>query len=227
MTVWLTLRAPVDRLVAAALLLVAAPVVAVLSVLVRRQDGAVPMIALERVGRGGRRFRLWKIRTMRPVEADGSAGGASLTSGDDERITPIGHRLRRLRADELPQLWNVVRGDMALIGPRPEAPAYVDCADPRWRPVLQVRPGIVGPTQLVVHKWEAETLRDADADAVYRDDVLPVKLRIDAWYACNASPAIDVAVLADLVGFLLGRPPRRVLRRLPKDSVLEFLQASS
>jgi lipopolysaccharide/colanic/teichoic acid biosynthesis glycosyltransferase len=164
---------------------------------------------------------MWKLRTMRPA----GAGGATITSGDDDRITPIGRRLRHYRLDELPNLVNVVAGQMALIGPRPETPGMVDATDPRWRQVLAARPAIAGPTQLVCADWEADELRTGDAEDVYRHKILPVKLAIDAWYVEHASPRIDAEVLVALVQrFALGRAEtvvhRRVWRSVPAAAVV-------
>jgi len=151
---------------------------------------------------------MWKLRTMRVAGPGGAAGGAPIASVDDERVTPFGRRLRHWRLDELPQLLNVVRGEMALVGPRPETPEYVDLADGRWQRVLAARPGIVGPTQLAVYEIEAAiSSSDGDGDEdVYRDVVLPAKLAIDAWYVEQASPFIDFVVVVSFVQrFVLGR----------------------
>jgi len=135
----------------------------------------------------------------------GSAGGPPITAAADARVTPFGRRLRKCRLDELPQLWNVVRGDMAVIGPRPEAPEYVSPDDDRWTAVLRAKPGIAGPTQLVVAEWEAGLVGTGQGDA-YAERILPVKLAIDRWYVEQASPRIDLVVLAALFQRLaLGR----------------------
>lgn len=204
---WLCFRtATVDRLVALVLMPLLAPVIGVLGWRVSQGDGGPPLIGLPRSGRRGRTFKMWKLRSMRAERADGGATGSVVTATDDDRITPIGATMRRWRLDELPQAWNVLRGDMALLGPRPETPTLVDVDDPRWQAVLAVRPGISGPTQLVVERWEATVLAsDAPADQ-YRDEILPTKLAIDRWYVQQASPAIDVQVLCSMVQrFVLGR----------------------
>jgi lipopolysaccharide/colanic/teichoic acid biosynthesis glycosyltransferase len=134
---------------------------------------------------------MWKVRTMR----DRPGRGGTITLRGDDRITPLGRRLRALRLDELPQLWNVVRGDMALLGPRPEAPDHVDPAQDAWAASLALVPGIAGPTQVVIHGWEAHI----DDVATYREEVLPHKLAVDAWYGTHASPAVDLAVVTSLV----------------------------
>lgn len=172
-------------------LIILAPVLAGLALLVLVVDRHGPVVGLARIGRAGRPFTLWKLRTMR----SDTAPGADFTVRDDPRITRLGRRVRRYRLDELPQLWNVVRGEMALLGPRPESPDYVDLGDPAWSAALVTLPGIAGPTQVVIHGWEARV----DSVAVYRDEVLPHKLAIDGWYVAHASPATDLDVLRSLL----------------------------
>jgi lipopolysaccharide/colanic/teichoic acid biosynthesis glycosyltransferase len=216
MSAWLRLRVRLDRAVAAVLLVPAAPVLAAIALLVRR-DGGPPFITVRRRGRGGADLGMWKVRTMRASGPGGLAGGAALTAGDDDRITPVGRRIRRFRLDELPQLLNVVRGDMALLGPRPEAPEYVDLDDARWQAILEAPPGIAGVTQVLVNHWEAEILRRDTGDAPYVDVVLPVKVAVDAWYVRHASPWIDVLALAALAGSVAGRATPRLRRRVERD----------
>ncbi len=199
MSRWLRFRVRIDRVVAALLLLPAAPLLAVGALLVRR-DGGPAFVRVPRIGAGGRPFDLVKLRTME-AGPGGLAPGLTLAVGTgDARITPIGRHLRRWRVDELANLVNVVRGEMALLGPRPEAPAYVDSDDPRWTAVLAAPPAVAGPTQVLVEAWEARLLTTEGADA-YRVLVLPVKLAIDAWYVREASPRIDLAVLRGLLGW--------------------------
>jgi lipopolysaccharide/colanic/teichoic acid biosynthesis glycosyltransferase len=209
MSRWLRCRVHVDRFIAAVLAVVTAPVLAALALLVRR-DGAPGLITLQRVGQHGRRFGMWKLRSMAPAA---NAAGAPITRAEDERITPLGKRLRLYRLDELPQLFNVIRGEMALIGPRPETPEYVDPRDPRWQKVLRGKPGIGGLTQALVATWEAEALVADCCDDVYRHEILPVKLAIDAWYVEHASPAIDLLLLVSILQQFLGRPSATGARR--------------
>jgi lipopolysaccharide/colanic/teichoic acid biosynthesis glycosyltransferase len=197
---WLRVRRVLDRVVAAIATIVTAPLVAVISVLVRREDGGPPIIRVPRTGEGGRPFGMWKVRSMRAESASGMASGSSLTNGtDDDRITAIGRRLRAFHLDELPQLWNVVAGDMSLLGPRPETPDFVDMNDRRWQRVLSYPPGIAGPTQLIVGDWEREVISASADSSGYRNVVLPTKLAIDAWYLAAASPATDVLVAGTLL----------------------------
>lgn len=199
MTPWLRVRLLLDRVVAVAIGIVVAPVVGVLALLIRREDGGPGLITVARVGRHGRPFDMWKLRSMRATQAGGRAGGAALTSGDDPRITSIGRHIRSFHLDELPQLLNVARGEMLLLGPRPEAPEYVDDSSPQWTAVLSVPPGIAGPTQVIVNDWEREIISDDADDTGYLTKVVPVKLAIDQWYLQNCSPLNDVLVAITLV----------------------------
>jgi lipopolysaccharide/colanic/teichoic acid biosynthesis glycosyltransferase len=207
---WLRRRVVADRALAVVAGIVVAPVTALLAAFVRLVDRGPALVGLARVGEGGRPFTMWKLRTMR--DADGEA--ASFTVVDDPRVTGLGRWLRRYRLDELPQLWNVARGEMALLGPRPEAPEYVDEGDERWRAALATRPGIAGPTQVVIHRWEATI----DTIESYVEDVLPHKLAIDGWYVSHASPAVDLDVLRSVLRSLVApRSPTAVHRRLRRE----------
>lgn len=214
MSRYLQVRMVLDRLVAAVGLVVLSPVIGVLGWLVHRHDGGPAFITVERVGRHGRPMRMWKLRSMRAESADGRATGVSLTSAGDDRITPIGAKLRAGHLDELPQLINVVRGEMTLLGPRPEAPEYVDATDDDWRAVLAAPPGIAGPTQLAVGDWERDIITAAPDGSAYERDVVPVKVAIDRWYVEQASPGIDALVVVGLARRLAGRPVGALLERI-------------
>jgi lipopolysaccharide/colanic/teichoic acid biosynthesis glycosyltransferase len=157
----------------------------------------------QRVGRGGRLFAIHKFRTMR-VGAEQQ--GLAITVGDDARVTRLGQWLRRHRIDELPQLIDVLVGDMSLVGPRPEVPRYVALypAELRER-VLSVRPGITDPVSLA-HLDEATRLASAaDPEREYIEVILPAKLAAAAAYADRASWRTDLAVIWRTLGVLLGR----------------------
>ena len=221
MSSWLRARARADRVVAKLGLIVLAPVLAWLRRRVRREDGDPVEIHLPRVGAHGHTFAMRKLRTMYAATASGRAAGASITSGDDLRITALGRRLRDRHLDELPQLFNVRDGEMLLIGSRPEAPEFVAMDDPQWRFVLLVAPGLIGPTQLIVGAWERSALRDADPTELYRTQILPVKLAIDQWYVQRASPWIDLLVVVSLVQQLVFRRPGTVIERRVRRDVPE------
>jgi len=179
-----------DVLLAAAALVLLAPLAALAAVAVAIESRGGVLYGARRIGRGGVPFTMWKLRTMR------AAPGGPLTTAGDGRVTRVGRLLRRTGLDEWPQLWNVLRGDMGLVGPRPEDPALVDAADPRWARVLSVRPGITGPTQLVWARRETALLGSPDPVGAYRRDVLPAKLASDARYVAERSVAGDLRVLA-------------------------------
>jgi lipopolysaccharide/colanic/teichoic acid biosynthesis glycosyltransferase len=150
-----------------------------------------------RVGEAGTTFTVLKIRTMRH-----GSSGTGVTLARDPRVTRLGRILRRYRIDELPQLVNVVRGEMSLVGPRPEDPRYVDWSDPLHRRVFSARPGITGLAQLEFHA-EARLLVGVDAEERYRRDVLPAKLRLDAKYLDERSTLLDLRILARTFAFFL------------------------
>jgi lipopolysaccharide/colanic/teichoic acid biosynthesis glycosyltransferase len=182
----------------------ASPILAAILVATRLSNDPGPLVhRARRVGEGGRIITVLKIRTM--VVGD---DGPRLTGPDDRRITRMGRILRRYRLDELPQLINVVRGDMSLVGPRPEDPAFVDMSDPLHRRVFTAKPGITGLAQLSYH-GEAELLVGADPEQVYRDEILPAKLRLDADYLDRRTTLLDIQILLRTVGALVVRrsPP--------------------
>jgi len=150
-----------------------------------------------RIGENGATFTILKIRTM----VDGSRG-AGITSPGDPRVTSLGRFLRRYRIDELPQLVNVVRGEMSLVGPRPEDPRYADWSDPVHRRVFTARPGITGLAQLEYHD-EARLLRSHDIEETYRREILPAKLALDVEYLDRRSIALDLQILARTVRAVL------------------------
>ena len=150
-----------------------------------------------RVGEGTRSITILKVRTM----AEGS-GGSRVTLAHDPRVTPLGHLIRRLRIDELPQLIGVLQGDLSLVGPRPEDPAYVDLRDPLHRRVFSAKPGITGLAQLQFHD-EAERLVGPDAERRYREEILPAKVRLDAEYLDHRTMLLDLRILLRTVRTIL------------------------
>ena len=202
---------PVEAILAGCGLLVSLPVVAVAAVLVRATSRGPALFRQERVGLGGKSFTLFKLRTMRLSES-----GPQVTARGDDRITPIGRVLRQSKLDELPQLWNVVKGDMSLVGPRPEVPRYVDPRDPSWREVLGVRPGITDPVTLRLR--DEETLLagvDGDPERFYRERLLPEKLREYLLYLQTRTAWTDVEVLYKTVLAILSPRRARALKELP------------
>jgi lipopolysaccharide/colanic/teichoic acid biosynthesis glycosyltransferase len=146
-----------------------------------------------RIGRGGRPFTLIKFRSMRA-----SSSGAKVTARDDGRVTRVGGLLRRTTLDELPELWNVLRGEMSFVGPRPEVPEFVDLADPAWAEVLQVRPGLTDP--VTIRLRDEETLMQAvpgDRERYYRETLQPQKLAGYRSYLARRTWRSDIRVIWD------------------------------
>ena len=184
-----------DLLAAAVGLVLLAPLLLGAALWVKLDSPGPVLFRQTRVGRFGVPFTIHKFRTMRV------GPGAAITVGADPRITRSGHFLRQTKLDELPQLWDVLRGAMSLVGPRPELPRYVELypADLRAQ-VLAVRPGITDPASLAF-SHEAELLAAAaDPEREYREVVLPAKLRLSADYAAHASLATDLRLILATLG---------------------------
>ncbi len=172
-------------------LVAALPVLAAIALAMRLGGDRGPFLyRAVRVGEGGSRIVVLKVRTM----AAGT-GGAGVTGPRDPRVTPLGRFLRRHRLDELPQLVNVVRGEMSLVGPRPEDPRFVDWSDPIHERVFRAKPGITGLAQLAFHD-EAARLSGPDIEERYRREILPAKLRLDVEYLERRSTLLDLEILA-------------------------------
>jgi lipopolysaccharide/colanic/teichoic acid biosynthesis glycosyltransferase len=172
-------------------LLLLAPLLALLALAVKLDSPGPALFRQERVGRHGKPFRIHKLRTM--VHG---AGGAPITVGDDARITRAGRWLRRSRLDELPQLIDVLKGDMSLVGPRPEVPRYVALYPPALRErALAVRPGLTDPASLAFIDESERLARAADPEREYVEVILPAKLQAAADYAEQATVWTDLKVL--------------------------------
>jgi lipopolysaccharide/colanic/teichoic acid biosynthesis glycosyltransferase len=175
---------------ALAALILLAPLLAIVTLLILISDGLPILFRQTRIGKNGEPFLILKFRTMRT-----GCGGSAITASGDRRVTRTGAWLRGLKIDELPQLINVLRGDMSLIGPRPEVPEYVEFADDRWRKVLEVRPGITDLASLAFRNEEAILGPAADPDAYYRSVILPEKLRLNLQYQRSRSLPRDLKLL--------------------------------
>ena len=192
-----------DLVAATLLLLLAAPVMALIAVAIKCDSPGPVLFRQERVGRGGRIFRIHKFRTM---VVDAAARGPALTVGDDARITRVGQFLRRSKLDELPQLLDVLAGQMSLVGPRPELPQYVSLYPPELRDkVLALRPGITDPVSLAFADETALLARAADPEREYVEVILPRKLSAAADYAEHSTFVTDLKVIARTLLLLLRR----------------------
>jgi lipopolysaccharide/colanic/teichoic acid biosynthesis glycosyltransferase len=192
-----------DLLLALVALVLAAPLMLLVAAAIRLDSPGPVFFRQQRVGQGGRLFRIHKFRTM---VADAPDRGPAITVGDDERITRVGRFLRRSKLDELPQLIDVLRGDMSVVGPRPEVPRYVAHYPPALRDrVLALRPGITDPVSLAFADESALLARAADPEREYVDVILPRKLDAAAAYAARATLATDLGVILRTLGLLARR----------------------
>jgi lipopolysaccharide/colanic/teichoic acid biosynthesis glycosyltransferase len=156
-----------------------------------------------RIGRGGKPFWLYKFRTMYA-----GTGGSLITVEGDPRITPVGRVLRRLKFDELPQLWNVLIGEMSVIGPRPEVERYVSHYTPEQRRLLEQTPGLAGLSQLV-YPGEAGILRHCvNPEEFYIGELMPKKIAVDLQYEASRTFWSDLQLLLEMVLLILGRSYR-------------------
>jgi lipopolysaccharide/colanic/teichoic acid biosynthesis glycosyltransferase len=180
-------------------LLLLAPVFLAIGIWILLEDGAPIFFRQERVGRGGSTFRVLKFRSMRSLPA--GAEGLLLTVGRDPRITRSGQWIRRTKLDELPQLWNVLVGEMSLVGPRPEVPRYVARYTPEQRQILDYAPGVTDPASLEFGN-ESELMAGAsDPEVFYLEEILPRKLAVSLKYARNATLCSDLVVILKTVIF--------------------------
>ena len=186
-----------DRVFALLGLVFLSPVLLVVALLIRfKMPDGPALFRQERIGRFGKPFRLVKFRSMA-----GNQTGETVTVAGDPRITPLGAKLRRFKLDELPELWNVLVGDMSFVGPRPDVPGYADALTGDDREILRLRPGITGPATLK-YRNEEELLASVEDPKRYNDEVIfPDKVRINRYYLHHPSFLMDVRmILATLTG---------------------------
>jgi lipopolysaccharide/colanic/teichoic acid biosynthesis glycosyltransferase len=190
-----------DMLFALFLLLLLFPLLLIFALAIASTSAGGAFFRQERVGRNGRPFRLLKFRTMRP----GSEAKGQLTiGGRDPRITSVGYFLRKTKLDELPQLWNVLIGDMSVVGPRPEVPKYVAMYSAGQRTILSVRPGITGMAS-IHYIDETELLAgSADPERAYIEEVMPAKLALDMRYVKEQSFGLDLRIILATVRRVFG-----------------------
>ena len=211
----MTSRSPVqwlfDRVAAGLGLLVLAPIFALCALAVLLDDGFPVFFRQSRVGRNGRPFWLLKFRSMR-----NGASGSQITAGGDRRITRVGAILRKYKLDELPQLVNVLVGEMSLIGPRPEVSRFVNLEDPIWQAVLAVRPGISDLATLVYRDEEELLAGAADPEQYYRERILPEKLGLNLRYLGVRTFWQDIVLILLTLRYAFvrtGYDPQRILER--------------
>lgn len=185
------MRRALDILLSGAGLIITLPMLLVLAAVIRWDSPGSPLFSQVRIGRGGEPFRLLKLRTMRSV-----SGGSGLTQGTgDPRITRVGQWLRRTKLDELPQLWNVLVGDMSLVGPRPEVPQFVAHYTEAQREVLRARPGLTDPASLHGFDEGAVLSQVEDPDRHYVEVLMPEKLAAQIQYLQSRTLRSDLAII--------------------------------
>ncbi len=188
------------------------PVLAVFAALIKADSEGPIFFRQKRVGRGGESFTLFKLRTMTISQA-----GPLFTAANDKRVTSVGRLLRKTKIDELPGLWNVLRGDMSFVGPRPEVPEFVDLDDPRWSEILQIRPGITDPVTLRLRNEEDLLAGVVDRERFYREILQPYKLEGYLQFVRNKSLRADIGTI--------GRTLKAIA--LPHTAALPTLQEMS
>ena len=180
-----------DRSVSFIGLIFLSPVFLVVAIMIRRQMPGGPVIFTQkRVGRNGNLFTMYKFRSMTVGH-----NGSSVSVAGESRITPLGAKLRKYKLDELPELWNVLIGDMSFVGPRPDVPGYADKLTGADREILKLRPGITGPASLKYRNEEELLALQADPQR-YNDEVIfPDKVRINRYYLNNYSFLKDLQMI--------------------------------
>jgi len=192
----------IDLVVAIVLLLVLSPVLAVAAIAVKCSGSGPIFFRQTRVGRGGKPFEILKFRTMRPTRSPGPL----ITGAGDPRVTRVGRVLRRWKVDELPQLVNVLRGEMSFVGPRPEVPRYVNMFAEQYRELLAVRPGITDIASMAFRDEETLLGRSPNPEDFYVREILPRKLALSHAYVRRRSFGLDLRLIARTVAAILGWP---------------------
>jgi lipopolysaccharide/colanic/teichoic acid biosynthesis glycosyltransferase len=183
------LKRALDIIVAGSALLVLSPLMLLIAAAIRIETPGPVLFAQTRLGRDGKPFRLFKFRKF----PDGPAErGPAVTLQADARLTRVGRLLQESKLDELPQFWNVLTGDMTLVGPRPESVRFADCFSGSYRRVLRYRPGLFGPTQVLFRNESNLFPANRDPEEYYREALFPAKARLDLAYYTKADLVQDV-----------------------------------
>lgn len=188
-----------DKLASLFGLLFLSPVLVVVAILIKVKMPGPILFCQKRVGQYGKLFTVYKFRSM-TVKAEASVASrdseaTSIASTEQSRITPLGEKLRRYKLDELPELWNVLKGDMSFVGPRPDVPGYADQLQGEERDILKLKPGITGPASLK-YRNEEELLASVENPAQYNDEVIfPDKVKLNLYYLKNYSFIKDIQMI--------------------------------
>ena len=188
-----------DKLASLFGLLFLSPVLLVVAILIKVKMPGPILFCQKRVGQYGKLFTVYKFRSM-TVKAEASIASkdseaTSIASTEQSRITPFGEKLRRYKLDELPELWNVLKGDMSFVGPRPDVPGYADQLKGKDRDILKLKPGITGPASLK-YRNEEDLLASVENPAQYNDEVIfPDKVKLNLYYLKNYSFIKDIQMI--------------------------------
>ncbi|WP_277065223.1 sugar transferase [Prevotella aurantiaca] len=188
-----------DKLASLFGLLFLSPILLVVAILIKVKMPGPVLFCQKRVGQNGKLFTVYKFRSM-TVKAEASIASkdseaTSIASTEQSRITPFGEKLRRYKLDELPELWNVLKGDMSFVGPRPDVPGYADQLKGKDRDILKLKPGITGPASLK-YRNEEELLASVDNPTQYNDEIIfPDKVKLNLYYLRNYSFIKDIQMI--------------------------------
>ena len=191
-----------DILVSLIAFILLSPIFLIIAIIIKLTSSGPVFYKGKRVGKGGEVFLMHKFRSM---IADADKIGSDLTKYGDNRITGIGKFLRKTKIDELPNLIDVLKGDMSIVGPRPESPSYTQYYDERQKKALHVRPGITGLAQLQNRREELKLKDQADPDTYYIHELMPKKLEIDLYYVENRNFLMDIKIILKTVFHIEGK----------------------
>lgn len=189
-----------DKLFALLGLIMLSPVLLIVAILIKVKMPGPILFCQKRVGQHGRLFTVYKFRSMTvskqaEIVGKSSKDATSIAAEEQSRITPLGEKLRKYKLDELPELWNVLTGDMSFVGPRPDVPGYADKLEGKDRDILKLKPGITGPASLK-YRNEEELLAKVDNPKQYNDEVIyPDKVRINLYYLNHYSFMKDIQMI--------------------------------
>jgi len=194
-----------DILLALWLVIWLGPIILYIAILILVKEGRPVFYKSERMSTPDKSFMLWKFRTMRTTDGD-----AGVSGGDKHnRITPLGKKLRRLRLDEFPQLWNILKGDLSFIGPRPPLKEYTDRFPELYEEVLKSRPGVSGMASLYMHGYEERLLANCNSrdetDATYTRRCIPLKAKLDLLYQSHQSVCLDIWLIWQTMKRVFGK----------------------
>ena len=191
-----------DLAIAAFALLVFAPIMTIVATAIAFESGFPVLFRQARIGIGGRPFEMYKFRKF-----SRSCSGPALTKADDSRFTKVGKFLAKTKLDELPQFWNVLTGDMAIVGPRPETFEFSGCYTGGYEEALQYKPGVVGPSQVFFRDEASHYPEGGDPCQFYREVIFPIKAGLDIAYCRRRTIASDVVWLWRSALAVFGRTP--------------------